>query len=179
MRLLAGSSQAAQKHRRRLRISALRHHVAIDIEPSPTFANETTALMLANGSSIADTRTGDELHFGRIIACNTRIDNPKSQPFLIPVEWDRSRSGTRMPRREQIWLIAQNEGAVAGSHQRLRVGGNAPGVQRTTALRIRVGRTARTRILDRRIHRTPSLIITTEAPILISAGNPRRNSPRP
>lgn len=136
------------------RISALRHHVAIDIEPSSTFANETTALMLANGSSIADTRTGDELHFGRIIACNTRVDNPKSQPFLIPVEWDRSRSGTRMPRREQILLIAQNEGAVAGSHQRLRVGGNAPGVQRTTALRIRAGRTARARILDRRIHRT-------------------------
>ena len=128
------------------------HPVAIHIEPSPTLANEATALMLANGGSIADTRTGDELHFGRITACNTRIDDPKSQPLLIPVEWDRTGSGTRMPRREQILLVTQNEGAVAGSHQRLRVKWGIAGVQRTTALGIRAGGTARAGILGRGIH---------------------------
>ena len=92
------------------RLQALRHHIAIDIEPSLILANKTAALMLANGGSIADTRTGDELHFGGIIACITRIDNPKSQPFLLAVEWDRTGSGTRMPRREQVLFVTQNVG---------------------------------------------------------------------
>lgn len=129
----------------------LRHHVAIDIEPPPTLANETTTLMLAYGGSIADARTGDELHFGRVFACHTRIDNPKSQPFLLPVEWNRTGSGTRMPCREQILLIAQDKGAVAGSHQRLRIGRGAASVPGTTALGIRPGGVARARILGRRI----------------------------
>jgi hypothetical protein len=133
---------------------ALGHDVAIDIEPAPVLANETTALVLPYGRGIADTRSGDELHFGGIIAGKTRGDNPQSQPFLLSVEWDGAGSGTRMPRREQIWLIAQDEGAVAGSHQRRRVGWHGAGVQRSTALPIRAGGTARARILGRRIHRT-------------------------
>jgi hypothetical protein len=143
---------------------ALRHHVAIDIEPALTLSNETTAFMVAYGGGVADTRTGDKLHFGGIIAGNIRLEHSKSQPFLLPVEWDGPGSGTRMPCREEIGLIAQNEGAVAGSHQRLRVGWGAAGVPRTTALRIRAGGAAGARISGRRVHPTkasmPKLIYT-------------------
>ncbi len=134
------------------RCARSRHHVPRDIEPPSTLANEATALMVANGGGIADAGTGDELHFGGIIACSTRIDNPKSQPFLISVEWDRAGSGARMPRREQVWLVAENECAVAGSHQRLRIGWGATGMQRTTALRIWPRGAARAGIPGSRIH---------------------------
>src|SRR3569833_1858526 len=69
-----------------LAVTALRHHVPIDIEPSRAFAIEMIVLMLAYGGGIADTRAGDELHLGRVIACNTRIDHPQAQPFLFAVE---------------------------------------------------------------------------------------------
>lgn len=57
------------------RSRALRYYVAVDIEPSPAFANETAAFMLANGGGITDPRAGNELHFGRIVAGGYRVDN--------------------------------------------------------------------------------------------------------
>lgn len=110
--------------------------------------------MLANSGSITDTRTGDKLHFGRIAPGQSHMDNPKSQPFLLAIEWDRAGSGTRMPCREQILFVTQNEGAVAGSHQRLRIRWDAAGVPRTAALRVGAGGVARARILGQRAHRT-------------------------
>jgi hypothetical protein len=66
----------------------LLHQVAVNVEPSLALANETTALVLANGGGIADTRARDKLHFGRSAACNARINNIQAQPFLILSEWN-------------------------------------------------------------------------------------------
>jgi len=53
----------------------LLYQVAINVKPLPALMNETTALVLANRGGIADSRTRDELHFGRCNACNARINN--------------------------------------------------------------------------------------------------------
>ena len=62
------------------------HQVPIDVEPPPALENETTALVLANGGGIADTRTRDELDFGGSSACSGRLDNIQPQPLLILAE---------------------------------------------------------------------------------------------
>src|SRR5258708_36294083 len=91
----------------------LLHQVAIDVEPPPALENETTALVLANGGGIADTRTRDELDFGRSNACNARLKDIQPQPLLIPAEWNRTGSRARVPCREQVSLVTQNVGGVA------------------------------------------------------------------
>jgi hypothetical protein len=41
-----------------------------------------------------------------------------------------------MPCDEQVWLVAQNEGAVAGSHEGLRIGSRRTSVPKAAAVRI-------------------------------------------
>jgi hypothetical protein len=84
----------------------LLHHVAIDVEPPSALANEATAFVLAQGGGIADTRTRDELDFGRSSACNARINDIQAQPLLILAEWNRTGSRARVPCREQVSLVA-------------------------------------------------------------------------
>jgi hypothetical protein len=52
-----------------------RNHVAIHVEPPSALANEATAFVVAQGRSIADARTRDELDFGRSSACIARIND--------------------------------------------------------------------------------------------------------
>ena len=91
----------------------LLHQVAIDVKPPLALANETTALVLANGGGIADTRTRDELHLGRSTARNARTNNIQAQPLLILAEWNGTGARAGVPRREQVPLVTQNVGAVA------------------------------------------------------------------
>ena len=56
-------------------LRTLFQQVAVDVEPPLALPNETTALVLTNGSGIADARTRDELYLGGSVARNARINN--------------------------------------------------------------------------------------------------------
>ena len=66
----------------------LLRQLPIDVKPPPAFANETAALVQANGGGIAGTRTRDELNLGRSVACDTRLDDAQTQPLLVLAERD-------------------------------------------------------------------------------------------
>ena len=62
--------------------------VPIDVEPSPAFANESAALVEANGGGVAGSGTCDEFNFRRGVARDTRIDDAQAQPLLVLAERD-------------------------------------------------------------------------------------------
>jgi hypothetical protein len=78
---------------------------AVYVKPPASLPDKTTSLMQPDGSSVAEARTSDELHFCGGVAYDTRIDNAQAEPLLPRIEWNRPWSRPRVPRREKVLLV--------------------------------------------------------------------------
>ena len=73
------------------------HKLPGNIPPTSVLTNEATALVVADGGGVADTRTRNELNLRGIISGDARVNDAQAEPLLIFIEWNTGGARAAVP----------------------------------------------------------------------------------